>query len=142
MHVVTDHIASIGGGIELSPQHFKPIRINAASPLFSQIRTLKRTVKKGTIAKSGNWIRNSNAESTLKPDMLPGISWTSTKATRANVKLSNNNNEWQSSVSVNGSEDMVSANKGQSTFQVSHSLFQKKFTVRVSSDGKKYVFSK
>ena len=87
---------------------------------------------------------------------LPVSSWESSKSVNgkivysfhsnsadvASVTISSNSKEWQSEISVNGSQDMVKYSQKQNLLEVKHAGFANQITGNVSSNGKNFVFHK
>jgi hypothetical protein len=155
--VKTRHITSIGGGIDLSPKEFKLISRDVTSPRIrelSGIRNIMRTV--GKVARSGDWVRSNAVDKAPRVNMLPKTVWTSSRTSNGRIKYSYHSNsgdiastsflpngkEWESNITVNGSRDRVKLSKGTNLLYINHIQFKQEYVGRISSDGKRIVFSK
>lgn len=157
MNISSRHITSIGGGINLRPSAFKRISRNKNSSKLREVIKIKSKIKTvGKIAKSGNWIRNNPERGGSRINKLPVNSWKSSKSINgkirysslsnsddfASVTLSPNSKNWQSNISVNGSQDIVKYSKEANLIEVNHAGFANVYKGKVSSNGKRFVFSK
>jgi hypothetical protein len=84
MNVLSYSIASIGGGIELSPKSFRKTSINPKAPEIKELIRVKDSLKPvGNIFQSGNWIRSNpgigggriNKLPFIKPQPLQSDDW-------------------------------------------------------------------
>jgi len=157
MNISLKNITSIGGGINLHPGNFKRISKNKNSPKLREVIKIKSKIKSvGKIAKTGNWIRSNPGRGGSKINKLTVSSWKSLKSVHgktvysfhsnseddASVTLSPNLKEWQSNISVNGSQDIVKYSKETSLLEVNHAGFTNTYKGKVSSNGKRFVFYK
>jgi len=157
MNISPRLVASIGGGINLRPSAFKRISRNKNSPKLQEVIKIKSKIKTvGKIAKSGNWIRSNPERGGSRINKLPVNSWKSSKSINgkirysyhsnsgdsASVTLSPNSKNWQSNISVNGSQDIVKYSKETNLIEVNHAGFANVYKGKVSSNGKRFVFSK
>ena len=157
MNISLKNISSIGGGINLHPGNFKRISKNKNSPKLREVIKIKSKIKTiGKIAKTGNWIRSNPTKGGSKINKLPVSSWKSSKSVNgktvysfhsnsadiASVTLSPNLKEWQSNISVNGSQDMMKYSMETNLLEVNHAGFANPHRGKVSSNGKRFVFHK
>jgi len=157
MNISSRLIASIGGGISLRPSAFKRISRNKNSPKLREVIKIKSKIKTvGKIAKSGNWIRSNPERGGSRINKLPVNSWKSSKSINGKIRYSSHSNSgdfasvtlspnfknWQSNISVNGSQDIVKYSKETNLIEVNHAGFANVYKGKVSSNGKRFVFSK
>jgi hypothetical protein len=157
MNFPSKSIISIGGGIDLRPSKFKKIARDSNSPKLQEVIKIKGKVKPaGKVAISEDWIRSNPGTSKARINKLPVSSWKSSKSINgkieynfhsnsadiASVTLSHNLKEWQSNISVNGSQDMVRYSRKKNLLEVKHTGFANSYKGTVSSDGKSFVFQK
>jgi hypothetical protein len=152
---ITKIVASIGGGINLQPSQFKAISKNITSPKLLEVIEVKNKIKVTSgNSKSGNWVRSNPGAGVPRINKLPVSSWESSKSVNgkivhsfqtnsadvASVTISPNSKEWQSEISVNGSQDMVKYSQNENLLKVQHAGFTNLYIGKVSSNGKNFVF--
>jgi hypothetical protein len=157
LEIQTRQIASIGGGIDLSPKKFKVISRDVTSPQILKVNGIRSAMSTvGKVARSGDWIRNIVAKGTSRVNLLPKSAWTSSKTINGKIKYSYRSNsgdvisvssfpesdEWEFNVSINESNDMVKFSKTTNLLQVNHTGFKSEFLGKLSSNGKRVIFSK
>ncbi len=155
--VKTRHITSIGGGIDLSPKEFKLISRDVTSPLIRELSGIRSIIKNaGEVARSGDWVRSNKINGVRRVNVLPTIVWTSSRTSNGRIRYTYRSNsgdiastsflpdrkEWESNISVNGSRDIVKLSKGTNLLYVNHAQFKQEYVGRISSDGKRIIFSK
>jgi len=155
MKISITSFASIGGGINLRPSQFKPISKNITSPKLLEVIEVKNKIKvTGGNSKSGSWVRSNPGAGVPRINKLPVSSWESSKSVNgkivhsfqtnsadvASVTISPNSKEWQSEISINGSQDMVKYSQNENLLKVQHAGFTNLYIGKVSSNGKNFVF--
>ncbi len=156
MNITSGGYYSIGGGINLHPSEFKQISRNGSSPKIQQISRLKnKIINVGNFSKSSNWIRSNASSGKSFSNSLPTRLWISSTKNNgkieyihqsaigdvASVVLEPNSGDWQSNISMSGFNDVVRFSKSENLLYVSHSEFANDLYGKLSSDGKRVVFS-
>ncbi len=150
-------ITSVGGGINLRPSEFKRIHRSRNSPKIQEIVKIKNKIRTvGRVARSGTWMRSNAVNGGARINILPTNPWTVSQSSNGSVKYSywskNGNSasvvvlpdgaSWQSEVSVQGYKDFVEYAREMNSLEVNHPGIGVRGTGRMSSNGKRIVFSK
>ncbi|MCK4655130.1 MAG: hypothetical protein KAU01_11870 [Candidatus Cloacimonetes bacterium] len=156
INIISGGYYSIGGGINLHPSEFKRISRNRNSPKIRDIMDLKSKMKiVGKITKSGNWIRSNPDIGKSRINKLLVESWSSSTYKNGKIKynhqsvngdvasvvIASDTGDWQSKISVNGSNDVVRFSKSENLLYVSHEGYAVSLYGRLSPDRKRVVFS-
>jgi len=157
MNIIPKMIISIGGGISLNPKEFRQTVVNKESIAIREIAKVKNQLTPtGNISKSGDWMRSNVRDGGSRINKLPSILWTLSKSENGSVKytyssdsgdstlveFSQNMNDVQYNISVNGYNDILKYSKEKNIIEVAHNSFPQAYKGEVSSDGKYIVFSK
>ncbi len=93
LDIISSHITSIGGGINLEPSEFKIISNKPNSTKIQQIRSIKSNIKTdGNITNSKNWIRSNSRKGGSTINELPVNSLKSFKSKSIKDKYNYNSN--------------------------------------------------